>query len=197
MVYHKGVFLVGNATRWHDVFLCAKCLIHICGMSHYNLCVQCVMCDVAAQVRLTQAHSRIHAFTLRDMTQFYVRHASFSYVVCLIIIYLYDVYVWCYSSSQTHSSAFTHSCVWHDWFVCDTCLIHFPDVPHNNSFMCVMCVITTYSYVWCVCGVAAQVMSMQFSMYLCMYVCVYVCMSACMYVCLSFCSYVCMYVCME
>ena len=92
---------MSHSYAWHDSFVCATWLIHMCGMT-YSPC---------------------------DMTLFYVRHDAFICVTWLIhMCAITHSCVWHFSficvTWPIHKCGITHSKVHHDTFTCKTWLFH-------------------------------------------------------------------------
>ena len=109
---------------WHDSFICATWLIHMCDMTHSHVWHDSFTCGTWLIHVCDMIHSRVRHDSficvtwlvhVCDMTRSRVRHDSFKCMTWLI--HMFDM---------------IHSHVRHDSFICGTWLIHMCDMTQER-----------------------------------------------------------------
>jgi len=142
-----------HSYMWHDKFICVTWLLHMCDMTHSLMCHDSFICETSLIRDSFMCLTHMCA-----MTHSYVRHDSFICVTPLIHTTRHDAsartthYVrhdscmcqerWCVTFLNSYNM--THSCTWHDAFICATwrvfvcahsCVCHDSFVVYQDSFM--------------------------------------------------------------
>jgi len=140
---NNGTACVSDSYVWHDSFMCATWLIHVCGMTHscarwWHLCVYSY--THKSLIWKTLVFHMSHTYEL-DAQAVPLYTAVFPHIRKNRVSRVFHLCLFIRVTWLIHVCDMTHSCVWHDSFMCVTWLIHGCDMTHSHvwhdSFTCV------------------------------------------------------------
>jgi len=120
---------------WHDAFTCVTWLIHLCDMTHSYMLRDSHKCVLSSATLLDNpASSRVTG----RIPVCGMMHSCWTWLIHMLACWPWLI----------HVCDMTHTCVWHDSYMCVTWLIHVcPHLRDLRAWLIHVCDMT-HSYVW-------------------------------------------------